>query len=120
MPRTLQDLEAFANTHAVTVSADTSTCELHIFVTAFTRFSNCDRAQDLVTKLGVSFKTENLPNAGDRVNLKIGSTVIEGFEAAKWNAAFLDAGYPNLQRDKGGKIVPKPADTAKINWLMTE
>jgi hypothetical protein len=28
--------------------------------------------------------------------------------------AFLDAGYPNLQKDKDGKIVPKPADTKVI------
>jgi MFS family permease len=114
------DLEAFSNSQPVTVGADASTCKLHIFVTAFTRFSNCDRAQDLVTKLGVSFKTENLPNAAERVNLKVGSTAVEGFDGAKWNAAFLDAGYPNLQRDKDGRIVPKPADPAKVNWLMTE
>ena len=114
------DLEAFSERNAVTITADGSTCELHIFVTAFTKFSNCDRAKDLVTKLGVSFKTENVPNSGDKVNLTLGSTTIEGFDAGKWNAAFLDAGYPNLQRDKDGKIGPKPADTAKINWLMTE
>jgi MFS family permease len=114
------DLEAFSDRNSVTVTADGSTCELHVFVTAFTRFSNCDRAQDLVTKLGVSFKTESVPNSGDKVNLTIGSTTVEGFDAGKWNAAFLDAGYPNLQRDKDGKIVPKPADTANINWSMTE
>jgi MFS family permease len=114
------DLEAFSDRNAVTVAADGSTCELHVFVTGFTKFSNCDRAQDLVTKLGVSFKTVNVPNSGDKVNLTIGSTTVEGFDAAKWSAAFLDAGYPNLQRDKDGKVVPKAADTAKIDWLMTE
>ncbi len=56
--------------------ADGSTCQLHVFVTAFTRFSNCDRAQDLVTKLGVSFQTENIPNSGDKVSLRLGSTMI--------------------------------------------
>ncbi len=101
------DLEAFSDRNPVTIIADGSTCELHVFVTAFTTFSNCDRAQDLVTKLGVSFKTENVANSGDKVNLKIGSTTVEGFDADKWNAAFLDAGYPNLQRDKDGKIVPR-------------
>src|SRR5271163_4008041 len=114
------DLEAFSDRTQVTIAADGSTCQLHVFVTAFTRFSNCDRAQDLVTKLGVSFNTENVPNSGDKVSLKLGSTTIEGFDAGKWNAAFLDAGYPNLQRDKDGKVIPKPADTAKVNWLMTE
>jgi MFS family permease len=114
------DLEAFQASHPITVSADDSTCELHIFVTAFTKFSNCDRAQDFVTKLGVSFKTENVANAGDKVTLKIGSTTVEGFNAGKWSEAFLDAGYPNLQRDKDGKVVPKAADTDKVNWFMTE
>ena len=114
------DLEAFQQKNAITVTADASTCEVHIFVTAFTKFSNCDRAQDFVTKLGLSFKTENAPNAGDKVSLKIGSTTIDGFDAAKWNAAFLDAGYPNLQKDKDGKIVPKTADTSKVNWVMAE
>jgi MFS family permease len=114
------ELEAFSDRTQVTIAADGSTCQLHVFVTAFTRFSNCDRAQDLVTKLGISFNTENVPNSGDKVSLKLGSTTIEGFDAGKWNAAFLDAGYPNLQRDKDGKVVPKPADTAKVNWLMAE
>jgi MFS family permease len=114
------DLEAFSEHNPVTITADGSTCMLHVFVTAFTRFSNCDRAQDLVTKLGVSFKTQSIPNSGEKVSLKIGSTSVEGFDAGKWNAAFLEAGYPNLQRDKDGKVVPKAADTAKINWFMAE
>jgi hypothetical protein len=114
------DLESFSQRNPVTITADGSTCRLHVFVTAFTKFSDCDRARDLVTKLGVSFATENVPRSGDQVNLKIGSTAVEGFDAGKWNAAFLDAGYPNLQRDKDGKVVPRPADTAKVNWFMTE
>jgi MFS family permease len=114
----IPDLKAFSDRTQVTIAADGSTCQLHVFVTAFTRFSNCDRAQDLVTKLGLSFNTENVPNLDDKVSLTLGSTTIEGFDAGKWNAAFLDAGYPNLQRDKDGKVVPKPANAAKVNWLM--
>jgi MFS family permease len=114
------DLEAFSQRNPVTITADGSTCRMHVFVTAFTKFSDCDRARDLVTGLGVSFTTANVTNSGDQVNLKIGSTVVKDFDAAKWNAAFLDAGYPNLQRDKDGKVVPRPADTAKVNWFMTE
>jgi MFS family permease len=114
------DLEAFSQRNPVTITADGSTCRKHVFVTAFTKFSDCDRARDLVTGLGVSFTTANVTNSGDQVSLKIGSTGVEGFDASTWNAAFLDAGYPNLQRDKDGKVVPKPADTAKVNWFMTE
>jgi MFS family permease len=111
------DLEAFAQKNPITIQADTSTCEVHIFVTAFTKFSNCDRAKDFVTKLGLSFKTEHV--AGDNVSVNIGSTKIEGFDAARWNAAFLNAGYPNLQRNAQGAIVAKAADSAKVDWLMT-
>jgi MFS family permease len=114
------DLQAFSDRNPVIVTADGSTCELHVFVTAFTKFSNCDRARDLVTKLGVPFKNQNVPNSADKVSLKIGSAMVEGFDAGRWTAAFLDAGYPNLQHDKDGKVVPKPADTTKVNWLMTE
>jgi MFS family permease len=112
-------LESFAQKNPITVYADASTCETHIFVTAFTKFSNCDRAQDFVTKLGLSFKTEHVPNAGDKVDLSIGSTRIQGFDAARWNAAFLEAGYPNLQRNAQGAIVPKAADSSQVNWPMT-
>jgi MFS family permease len=111
------DLEAFAQRNPITVTADASTCELHVFVTAFTKFSACDRAKDFVTKLGLSFKTEDV--AGDNIGLTVGSTKIDGFDAAKWNKAFLDAGYPNLQSDKDGKIVPKAADSANVNWPIS-
>jgi hypothetical protein len=114
------DLEAFAQKNPITIQADTSTCQLHVFVTGFTKFSTCDRAKDFVTKLGLSFNTEHVASLGDKVNVAIGSTKLEGFDAARWNAAFLDAGYPNLQRNAQGQIVPKAADPAKVNWFMTE
>jgi MFS family permease len=114
------DLESFTQKNPVTIQADTSTCELHIFVTGFTKFTNCDRAKDFVTKLGVSFKTEHVAGAGEKVNVMIGSTKVEGFDAPRWNAAFLDAGYPNLQRNAQGQIVVKSADPAKVNWVMAE
>ena len=114
------DLESFSKSKPVTVYANASTCQLHIFVTAFTQFSSCDRARDLVTNLGVSFKTENVPAMGSKVTLKIGTVTMEGFDANRWNGAFVDAGYPNLERDGQGKVAPKSADTSKINWFMTE
>jgi MFS family permease len=102
------DLEAFAQKNPITVSADGSTCKLHIFVTGFTTFSNCDRAQDFVSKLGLSFKIQDTPGAGDKVDLTIGSTKVEGWDAAKWTAAFAAVNYP------------KVADPSKVNWVMTE
>ncbi|MGZ9107013.1 MAG: MFS transporter, partial [Rhodoplanes sp.] len=84
------DLVAFQAQNAITVAADASTCEFHIFVGPWSSFSECDRAQDFVTRLGVSFKKENTP--GKPVALSIGSTRIEGWDAAKWQDAFNAAG----------------------------
>src|SRR5262245_29436623 len=102
------ELEAFAQKNPITVSADPATCHLQIFVGPWSQFSNCDRAKDFVTKLGLSFKTIDTPNAGDKVVLTIGSTKVEGWDAAKWTAAFAAANYP------------KAADPAKVNWFMAE
>jgi MFS family permease len=113
------DLEAFTQRTPIVLSVDESTCHMHIFVTAFTKFSTCDRAKDFVTKLGVSFKRESAA-AGEMVTLSIGSSRIDGFDSTRWNEAFLAAGYPNLQKNKDGAIVAKPADPAKINWPMAE
>lgn len=68
--------------------------------------ADCDRAQDFVTRLGVSFRKENTP--GQPVALSIGPTEVEGWDAAKWQAAFDAAGYP------------RAADPDKVNWLMAE
>jgi len=100
------DLEAFQKNNTVTVSADTATCNFHIFVGPWSNFTPCDRAQDFVTKLGVSFTKQNTP--GQQVGLSINNTKVEGFDAAKWTAAFNAAGYP------------AKADLNKVNWFMTE
>src|SRR5262245_56405657 len=101
-------LEAFQEKNQVTVVADNSTCNFHIFVGPWSNFTACDRAQDFVTKLGVSFKKENVAGAGDKVSLSIGSNRVEGWDNAKWQAAFTAAGYP------------AKADLAKVNWFMAE
>jgi MFS family permease len=100
------DLEAFQQKNPITVTADQSTCNFHVFVGPWSKFSDCDRAQDFLTKSGLSFKIENAP--GKPVGLTIGSTKVEGWDNAKWTAALAAANYP------------KAADPAKINWFMTE
>ena len=73
----------------------------------WSKFSDCDRAKDFVTKLGVSFKTEN-GAAGSAPSLKIGNETVSGWSAQTWQAAFTKTGYP------------AKADTAKVNWFMAE
>jgi MFS family permease len=100
------ELEAFQGKTPITIAADQSTCHLHIFVGPWSKFSDCDRAQDLLTKSGLSFKIEN--SADKPVTLSLGQTKVEGWDAAKWNAALASAGYP------------KSADPAKVNWFLAE
>jgi hypothetical protein len=113
------DLAAFQAKQTITVTADPATCNFHIFVGPWSKFTDCDRAKDLVTKLGVSFTTAN-GASGSAPSLAIGSTQVAGFNAAQWNEAFLTAGYPNLQKNAQGAIVPKAADTSKVNWFLAE
>jgi MFS family permease len=100
------DLEAFQQKNPITVTADQSTCNLHVFVGPWSKFSDCDRAQDFLTKSGLSFNIENAP--GKPVGLALGPTKVDGWDNAKWTAALASANYP------------KTADPAKINWFMTE
>ncbi|HMJ43807.1 MAG TPA: MFS transporter [Pseudolabrys sp.] len=113
------DLEAFAQKNPITVSADQATCNFHIFVGPWSKFTDCDRAQDLLTKSGLSFKIVSTPG-NPSVDMSVGATKVVGWGAPKWNEALLTAGYPNLQKNAAGAIVPKAADPAKINWFMAE
>jgi MFS family permease len=99
-------LEAFQQKNAITVYADQSTCNFHIFVGPWSTFTDCDRAQDFLTKAGLSFAKQDTPGKAPAV--QIGQTKIEGWDAKTWTAALTSAGYP------------KAADPARINYFMVE
>src|SRR5712675_426335 len=101
------DLETFAEKNPITVSADQATCNFHIFVGPWSNFTQCDRAQDFLTKSGLSFKIVSVPGS-KTVDMTIGSTKVEGWDNAKWTAALKTAGYTAT------------ADKAKVNWFMAE
>src|SRR5476649_2775080 len=86
------DLEAFATKNPITVTADQATCELHVFVGPWSTFSDCDRAQDFLTKSGLSFKIVGSPGVKS-VDMTVGSTKVAGWDSAKWSAALKTAGY---------------------------
>jgi MFS family permease len=101
------DLAAFQAKTKITVQADPATCNFHIFVGPWSRFTDCDRAKDFVTKLGVSFDSVNGP-AGSAPAVTVGATKVDGWNAANWTKAFADNGYP------------KAADPKKVDWFMAE
>jgi hypothetical protein len=99
-------LEKFQQTNPIVVTADQSTCNFHIFVGPWSTFTDCDRAQDFLTKSGLSFIKHDTP--GQPVSVTIGSAKVDGWDATKWTAALASAGYP------------KTADPGQINYLMVE
>jgi MFS family permease len=100
-------LEAFAQKNPIMVTTDTATCQFHIFVGPWSTFSDCDKAQDFLTKSGLSFKKVAGP-AGSAPSMQIGATKVDGFTPATWQAALDAAGYQ------------KTADPNNINWPMAE
>ena len=99
-------LEKFQQANPIVVTADQSSCNFHIFVGPWSKFTDCDRAQDFLTKSGLSFTKQDAP--GQPVSVTIGSAKVDGWDATKWTAALAAAGYP------------KTADPDQINYLMVE
>ncbi len=99
-------LEQFQQKNTITVAA--RDCNFHIFVGPWSKFSDCDKAQDFLTKAGLSFSTTELPaGSADSVIVKVSDTELRGFDAAKFNAVLKDKGFPAA------------ADKNAINWPMT-
>jgi MFS family permease len=98
-------LEAASAKTQITVSA--TDCNFHIFVGPWSRFSDCDKAKDYLTKQGISFKSVPAIE-GKSVSVKIGDVQIDGWDEAKYKDTLKAAGFP------------ASADKAQVNWFMTE
>jgi MFS family permease len=99
------DLVAFQEQNRITLTTDTSNCNFHIFVGPWSKFTECDRAKDFLTKAGLSFETVHQSGANNRI--QIGPTTIETFDAKVVGDALKARGYP------------AKADPAKIDWFKT-
>src|SRR5437762_3096291 len=99
------NLEDYSAKTPITIAA--SDCEFHIFVGPWSKFSDCDRAKDFMTKQGLSFKSVPA-EPGKAVVTTIGSTRIEGWDQKKLEATLKETGY------KSG------ADKSQVNWFMAE
>ena len=103
------DLEAFQQKNPITVTADQSTCNFHIFVGPWSNFTDCDRAQDFLTKAGLSFTKVDAPGQRGRGadRLRPRSTV---GTPKKWQQALTCKRRLSVQRPT----------RSKINYVMVE
>ncbi len=97
-------LEAYQQRTSISVAA--SDCNFHIFLGPWSRFTDCDKAKDFLTKAGLTFTS--LPAvSGAEVVAKIGDRELRGFDEAKYKDALKQTGYPPA------------ADPRQMNYGMT-
>jgi len=90
-PKTMKNGVPISSATPISVAADD--CSFHIFVTAGTRFTPCDRAKDFLTKSGLSF--DSLPAVpGEEVVTRIGDVELKGWDEAAYKEALARTGYP--------------------------
>jgi len=100
-------LEEFQAKTPISVTVDEPTCNFHLFVGPWSKFSDCDRARDFLIKQGLSFTSlEGAPGSAPVV--KIGATEIAG----GWNE-------PAMKEALKAQGYPEKADPSRINYGMT-
>ena len=95
------ELAAFQVNNPIWLRVDERTCNFHIFVGPWSKFTPCDQVTDYLTKLGLSFTKVDAPGF-DTADVTIGAQTVEvansskaGTERSLQNALF-GAGYPGL------------------------
>jgi hypothetical protein len=99
-------LETFSQKTKISVAANANDCQFHIFVGPWSKFSECDRVKDFLTKQGLSFTS--LPGDAGKVVTTIGDKKVEGGDQKQLAAVLKEAG------------APLTADKSKVDWFMTE
>jgi MFS family permease len=124
------DLSAYQAKTQITVNVDPAECHFNVFVGPWSKFGDCDKAKDFLTKSGLSF-TSTAGAAGTKASIDIGGTKVEGFSPFAWSKALADSGYPlvkiastTIDLDKAGAdaLAPLQADkkTADIMKLLSD
>ena len=104
------DLVTFQRNTTITVAADIDNCNAHFLVGPWSTFSDCDRARDHLTQLGVSFQiVDRLEGAGAVQVGDLPEVPIDDWEEAKRGESVLGAlrtkGYP-LKANPGKMNLP--------------
>jgi MFS family permease len=99
-------LEEFSAKTPISVAANAADCKFHLFVGPWSKFSDCDRTKDFLTKQGLSFKS--VDGEAGKVVTTIGAEKVTGWDQKTLSETLAKAGY---------KSAP---DRARINWVMAE
>jgi hypothetical protein len=100
-------LEEYTQKNPITVAAAPESCNFHIFVGPWSKFSDCDRVKDFLTKQGLSFKSVAQTGAA-AVTTTFGAVTVEGWDQKKLAATLKETGFQPT------------ADKSKVNWVMAE
>jgi MFS family permease len=102
------DLAAFQAATPISVANDPANCHFNVFVGPWSKFGDCDKANDFLTKSGLSFNATH-GAAGTPSTLTIGNDkkMIEGFNAFTWSKALIEAGYPHLKAATSSVVLTK-------------
>lgn len=90
------ELTAYNEKTNLAVTVDPDQCHFNIFVGPWSKFGDCDKAKDFLTKAGLSFASEK-GAPGTKATLAVNGTKVEGFNTFTWSKALLDSGYPLLK-----------------------
>ena len=90
------DLAAYQASARIAVATDPAQCHFNVFVGPWSKFGDCDKAKDFLTKSGLSF-TSTSGAAGSVAAIDINGTKVEGFSPFTWSKALADSGYPHVK-----------------------
>jgi MFS family permease len=84
-------LESFADKTRIELTA--VDCQVHLFPNPKTKYSDCDRVQDFLSKRSLSYSTI-VGEPGAKPTTRINDLVIGGWDEAKLTATLKSLGYP--------------------------
>jgi MFS family permease len=108
-------LTDFNANNQIVLKTDKATCGFHIFPTPFTKYSQCDKARDALTKAGINFTTVQA-EAGQPSSVTVGSgTPIAAGSADMWQ--WSDADDKAITAGLAAAGYPAKIDYARIDYV---
>lgn len=90
------DLSAYTAQHKISVSVDPAQCHFTVFAGPWSKYGDCDKAKDFLTKSGLSFASTETA-AGTAASIDVDGKKVEGFSPFTWSKLLAESGYPHLK-----------------------